>query len=169
MPCAERSPSRPSLLEPGGRSTGRTASQSRRRRPDRAQTLRALPPRRSQKSRGPLPGGLLLNTPNFSQQPDRADQCRGELGSAETVDRRDRQPALSCHRLNLDETSDPFQTLASAETGVLHSAHRGIDAAEGCREALIDVDRAAFDLSGNPPAISGISGPDTGVESVLGI
>ena len=59
----------------------------------------------------------------------------------------DRDSALGSHRLNVDKPSDTVPPLASSETGVLHPAHRRVDAAERCRVALVDVHSATFDLA----------------------
>ena len=71
--------------------------------------------------------------------------------------------------LHLDEPADAFAALPAAQSGVLHPAHRGVDAAERRREPLVDVDGAAVDLAGDPPTALGVGGPDTGVQSVLGV
>ena len=83
--------------------------------------------------------------------------------------RSDRDSALGGHRLNVDKPSDTVPPLASSETGVLHPAHRRVDAAEGGGKALIDVHGATFDLACHAASAIMVGGPHTRVETIVGV
>src|SRR4029450_5972944 len=81
--------------------------------------------------------------------------------------RSDWNPSLGGDCLDVDEPPDAVLSLAPTEPGVLHSAHRRINAAERCGKALIDIHGAAFDLAGYSPTASWVGGPHAGVQTVV--
>src|SRR4051794_26808318 len=84
------------------------------------------------------------------------------------------QPEAGCGRdgglggggLRLPETPDAVAGLPAAEARLLHSAHRGVDAAERCGEPLVDIHCAALDLRRDSPATLVVTSPHTGIEAV---
>ncbi len=61
---------------------------------------------------------------------------------------------------------DALGAVPAAEAGVLHAAHRRLDAAVGGRVALVDVDGAGAQPGGDLAAAPGVLRPDRGVQAV---
>ena len=110
-----------------------------------------------------------LRSAGLLHHPQYAGHHRGESLSIEAMARSDRDSALGSHRLNVDKPSDTVPPLASSETGVLHPAHRRVDAAEGGGKALVDVHGATFDLACHAASAIMVGGPHTRVETIVGV
>ena len=81
--------------------------------------------------------------------------------------RREPDQPLGRDRLRLGVAQDALAALAAAHPGLAHAAHRRVDAGEGGREGLVDVDGAAPDLARDRPGAGAVLAVDRGVQAVL--
>src|SRR5215218_9561276 len=112
---------------------------------------------------------IWLGPADLLHDPEYAGHERNKRLGIQAVARSDWNRSLGGDCLDVDEPPDAVLSLAPTEPGVLHSAHRCIDAAERCAEALIDIHRAAFDLARYAPPAIMVRGPYAGVEAICGI